>query len=344
MKYLCLISLFFLTACTKDYNVLESIDNLLLSSNQTTKIINQLTTLKLIKNNGEEVTDEATFYVNGVALQSNTFTESEVGIYLVEAEYGGVSAKNKLEITYHDGSLIAFKSNVIVEDYTGVWCGNCPRVVEALSQVSQQLGTNDDQLIKVAIHRSSSNPTDSSYDPYNFDSSSFEPNGGYPKAYINRKTRWTPLEYNNIAMVVSRTLTNKRLGLKLATSIENNTVKLNVNGMYSDNFANVSLVVYQLESGFIYNQVNYTNFFNGDAVIQNFQHDHVLRNILTNISGDALTNTNTGDEFSKEFSIPTNTISNLENVEFVAFIINSSGEILNARAIKMNQTQDYQYL
>lgn len=344
MKYCYFLLIFSLFGCSKEYTILESIDGLILSSNETTRIINQTTTLHLVKNNGDEVTDETTFYVNGVALTSNTFIKNEVGVYLVTAKYNGVAAENSVEVTYHDGSLIAFKSNVMVEDYTGVWCGNCPRVVEALEQASQQLGANNDQLIKVAIHRSSSNPTDASYDPYNFDASAFEPNGGYPKAYINRKTRWTPLEYNNLGMVVTQTQVNKRLGLKLKTETLSNSIKLTVDGLFSDNFNQLSLIVYQLESGFVYNQVNYTTFFNGDDIIQNFVHDHVLRNVLTNINGDAISNSNTGNEFSREFSIPLNTITNTQNAEFVAFIVDNTGNVLNARSIKVNQIQNYQFL
>jgi thiol-disulfide isomerase/thioredoxin len=344
MKYCYFLLIFSLLGCSKEYTILESIDGLILSSNETTRIINQTTTLHLVKNNGDEVTDETTFYVNGVALPSNTFIKNEVGVYLVTAKYNGVAAENSVEITYHDGSLIAFKSNVMVEDYTGVWCGNCPRVVEALEQASQQLGANDDQLIKVAIHRSSSNPTDASYDPFNFDASAFEPNGGYPKAYINRKTRWTPLEYNNLGMVVTQTQVNKRLGLKLKTETLSNSIKLTVDGLFSDNFNQLSLVVYQLESGFVYDQVNYTTFFNGDDIIQNFVHDHVLRSILTNTTGDAITTSNTGNEFSREFTIPLTSITNTQNAEFVAFIIDNTGNVLNARSVRINEIQNYQFL
>lgn len=344
MKYFYFLLIFLLVGCSKEYVIEESIDGLILSSNATTRIINQSTTLRLIKNNGDDVTAEATFYVNGVAIPSNTFSKNEVGVYLVEAKYNNVDSENTIQITYHDGSLIAFKSNVMVEDYTGVWCGNCPRVVEALELASQQLGANEDQLIKVAIHRSSSNPSDASYDPYNFDASSFEPNGGYPKAYINRKTRWTPLEYNNLGMVVSQTQINKRLGLKLKSETLTNSIKLTVDGLFSDNFNQLSLVVYQLESGFIYDQVNYTTFFNGDDIIQNFEHDHVLRNILTNANGDAIINSNTGNEFSREFTIPLNSITTIQNAEFVAFIIDNNGNVLNARSIKANQEQNYQFL
>ena len=77
MKYCSLLILFIFFGCSKEYTVLESIDGLILSSNETTRIINQTTTLRLVKNNGEEVTNATTFYVNGVALPSNTFTKNE---------------------------------------------------------------------------------------------------------------------------------------------------------------------------------------------------------------------------------------------------------------------------
>ena len=81
-------------------------------------------------------------------------------------------------------------------------------------------------------------------------------------------------------MVVSQTQINKRLGLKLKSETLTNSIKLTVDGLFSDNFNQLNLVVYQLESGFIYDQINYTTFFNGDDIIQNFVHDHVFKKYL----------------------------------------------------------------
>ena len=78
MKYFYLFLVFSLIGCSKEYTIEESIDGLILSSNATTRIINQTTTLNLVKNNGDDVTADATFYVNGVALPSNSFTKNEV--------------------------------------------------------------------------------------------------------------------------------------------------------------------------------------------------------------------------------------------------------------------------
>jgi thiol-disulfide isomerase/thioredoxin len=330
-------------SCSKDYTVLESIDGLILSSDQNTKIINQSTTLKLVKNNGEDVTAQAEFFVNGGKITTNVFSKQDVGSYIITSKYKGIESSNTLEIIYHDGSLISFKSNVLVEDYTGVWCGNCPRVVHALELADQQLGINKNQLVKVAIHRSSSNPQDSSYDPYNFDSSQFEPNGGYPKAFINRKTRWTPLEYNNLGMVISQTQILKRLGLKLKSElVSNNSIKLTVDGLFAENLQNIKLVVYVLESGYVYNQINYTAFYNGADPIINFVHDHVLKDILTQHNGDVIANTSTGSDFSREFTINTSSFQDINKVEFVAFFVNNDGTVLNARLSKYNEIQDYE--
>lgn len=344
MKYLQLFILLILFGCSKDYTILESVDGLILSADQTTKIVNQTITFKLQKNNGENVTDSAVFFVNGEQIDGNTFSSNQVGTFTVKARYSEFDAANTLEVIYHDGTLVSFKSNVMVEDYTGVWCGNCPRVSYALELASQQLDINNDQLIKVGIHRSSSNPQDSSYDPYNFDSSAFEPNGGYPKAFINRTTRWTPLEFNNLAMVISQTQVTKRLGLKMNTELlSNNSIKLNVNGLFAENFSNVKLVVYVLEDGLIYDQVNYTTFYNGDDIIVGFQHDHVLKKIITSQTGDLIQNSTIGSEFSLEYNITPENITNINNTEFVAFFVDSNGNVLNSRKCDLNESQEYQY-
>lgn len=343
-RKLLLVSFIFTTlGCNKEYEILESVDGLILSADSYTKIINQTTTLTLKKGNGEDVTNQSEFYVNGQKINNNTFVKSETGTYVVTARYKQFNSNNQIELVYHDGSLVTFKSNVLVEDYTGVWCGNCPRVVHALDLAASQLGANSNQLIKVAIHRSSSNPSDSSFDPYNFDSSLFEPSGGYPKAFINRKTRWTPLEYNNLGMVINQTQTSKRLGLKIENTLENGILNIKVSTQFTQDFNQVKLVVYVLENGLIYDQINYTTFYGGVDPITNFTHDHTLRYILTNHLGDPIPNSLTGSEYSKTLTTNLSILSNTINAEVVAFIVDNNGNVLNARKALINEIQEYQF-
>ena len=50
-----------------------------------------------------------------------------------------------------------FKKRVLIEDYTGTWCGNCTRVAYAIDQVNAE----SDKAVTVAIHNGN--------DPYHFD-------------------------------------------------------------------------------------------------------------------------------------------------------------------------------
>ena len=49
-----------------------------------------------------------------------------------------------------------FKKRVLIEDYTGTWCGNCTRVSYAIEQVKAQ----NDKVVTVAIHNGN--------DPFHF--------------------------------------------------------------------------------------------------------------------------------------------------------------------------------
>ncbi len=334
-----------IVSCSKDYQILESVESLTLVSDGNSKVINQSINFRLIKNNGEDVTQLSSFFVNGQKIQGNTFVTANIGSYQISASYNDFKSDNLLEVIYHDGSETFFTSNVVVEDYTGTWCGNCPRVTHALNLAASQLGDQKDQLIKVAIHRTSSNPADSSYDPFNFDSSAFEPNGGYPKAFVNRGPRWQPLEQLNINQVVSQTQVAKKLGFKLsAKRLLNNQIELSVSGLFAANFSTARLVVYVLEDGLIYNQVNYTTFFGGSNPLVGYVHDYTLRRILTNHLGDTIENATLGNEFERVFVINgTENISNINNTKFVAIFLDENGRALNARQCAIDEIQeDYQ--
>ena len=80
---------------------------------------------------------------------------------------------------------IEYKQYVLVEDYTGTWCGYCTQVSYAIEQLKKE--TND--AVVVAIHQGS-------YDPLAFGqvSTMMSTFGvtGFPTAFIDRKSRWTP--------------------------------------------------------------------------------------------------------------------------------------------------------
>jgi len=332
--------------CSTDYEVLQSVDAVILKTDGSTKLIGRPVTFNITNTAGDTLTNEAVFYINDVAIEGNTFTSESVGEFNVKATYLGLES-DPVMITYHDGSQINFQKNVLIEDYTGTWCGWCPRVSHAIELVHAQT----DNTVTVAIHRASLNPNDGNYDPYTFDSTELENViniAGYPKGLLNRMTRWNSPQNNNISQAISLTQgTNPKLGLAMNGTIANGTITLEVNTLFSKDFEGLKLVVYVLENGLIHEQHNYTEFYNGESVIANFEHNHVLRACLTPLLGEPVSNTDTkaGDIFTKTFNVPVpSTVENAGKLEFVAFMVDANGDAINVRKALQGEAQDFQEL
>jgi hypothetical protein len=257
-----LLIIFSFFSCSTDYKILESVESIGLTTDNSIKVIGETITFTVTTNSGEIITEDATILVNNTPIDGNTFTTTEIGTYTVQAKYYSVLSE-PISVRFHDGSEINFVKRVLIEDYTGTWCGNCPRVSHAIELARAQ----SEFIVPVGIHRSSSNPADAAYDPYNFDSSALEAvlnMSGYPKALLNRMTRWQPLEQNNITQVINLTQgDNPKLGLSMSNQVTSTNITLDVNIKFSQDFENLKLVVYVLENGLIYDQVNYTAFYGG---------------------------------------------------------------------------------
>jgi hypothetical protein len=134
-----------------------------------------------------------------------------------------------------------------------------------------------------------------------------------------------------------------RLGLSMNSVIENNAINLNVKVKFYDDYSNLKLVVYVLENNLIYPQKNNTPFYGGLSLIPNFEHDHVVRGTFTNLLGDAIPSGETYFEniYSKNFSVDvsTLTIENLNNLEFVAFVVGSDNKAINVRSAQIGENQ-----
>lgn len=331
-------------SCSTDYNINDSIESISITADSSVKITGETIIFTVKTNNGTDITEESNITVNGIGIDGNTFSSAIIGEFTVQANYSGVSS-SPVTVTFQDGSEINFLKRVLIEDYTGTWCGNCPRVAHAIDLAKAQ----SDNVISVAIHRSSSNPADANYDPYNFDASSIESAIsliGYPRAQLNRLTRWQALEQNNIPQVINLTQgVNPKLGLAMTSEVTASNINLDVKVKFSKDFEDLNLVVYILENGLIYDQVNYTSFYGGAATLTNFQHDHTLRTCLTPLFGEPIANSQTtlGTTFTKSFSlaIPSN-IANKANIEFVAFITGADNKVINVRKVSPNATQTFE--
>ncbi|MEE1897591.1 Omp28-related outer membrane protein [Flavobacterium rakeshii] len=334
-----------LSSCSSDYLILDSVEEHILTADFSSREIGYPITFTVRNSDGEDVTSLSTIYIDGNAIEGNTFTSETVETFEVTAKYSGLLSKS-ISIYFHDGTEINFKKRLLIEDYTGTWCGYCPRVAHAIELVKDQT----ENVVAVAIHRASLSPASANYDPYTYDSTELENllgAAGYPKGYLNRFTKWQALENNNIAQAVNLTQgENPKLGLALSSTVDNGNINIDVNVKFGKDFNELKLVVYVLENGLIHEQHNYTTFYGGDDVLEDFEHNHVLRECITPLLGEAITgNLTIANTFTKSFNVPVPAnVENAANLEFVAFVTDAEGNALNVRSNHPGEAQEFEEL
>lgn len=339
-----------LSSCSSDYTILKSVGSVILKPDSSVKLIDgtiTFTVSSVTNNESEDITPEAVIYIDGEPITGNTFSSATVGTFEAKAIYAGLESEPVI-LTFHDGSEINFEKRVLIEDYTGTWCGYCPRVAHAIELVKEET----DNAVAVAIHRPTSNEASLNYDPYNYDASELEAllsTVGYPKGYLNRMTLWQSPEPNNLSQAVGLTQgLNPKLGIAITSVVEETTINLDVNVKFGKDFtgSGIKLVVYVLENGLIYDQVNYTSYYGGDHIVHGFEHNHVLRECLTPLLGEAVTGDMTiANTFTKSFNVPVPAnVENAANLEFVAFVTDADGNALNVRSNHPGEDQVFEEL
>lgn len=243
--------------------------------------------------------------------------------------------------TFVDPSTVApisgqFQKRVLIEDYTGTWCGWCPRVAYGIQKV-EELGI---RAVPVAIHNG---------DPMAWGNSSTWPEAvnSFPTAMLNRKALWNYPENTNTKQVKYLNGNNCELGLAMNSTVSGGNINLDVNVKFAKDYTDLKLVVYVLEDNLVYNHTNYTSGLYGTGTVNpivNFDNDHVLRSCLTNIQGDAIQGTTTnGLTVTKNFSVsvPSN-VQNVANMNFVAFVVDANGKAINSRAAAPGDNQSFE--
>jgi thiol-disulfide isomerase/thioredoxin len=321
-------------------NVTVLLTSINLSSNSQSYFLGDLVEFSIIGNNGIDLTEQSTISIlGGGNLSSNIYATSAEGMFSFIATYDDFTS-----VVYDINILPAptrFNQNVLIEDYTGTWCGYCPRISHAIDLVNQQTS----EAVVVAIHRGSS-------DPYNFPAGVLEDLInllGYPTAMLNRTTEWNNPEPNNVNQVINLTSGLADVGLAIGSSLDGFGMNINVKVKFGGQFSHSSakLVLYVLEDGLLFDQSNSTSYYGGSTVISNFEHNHVLRASLSNLMGDQIPATEYSEdnvyELNYTSAIPSN-ISVNEIMTLVAFVTNEYNAALNVRVANFGETQIFEEL
>jgi hypothetical protein len=294
--------------------------------------LNHKFTFQVLDSNDEEVTGEAKLFVNNNEIESNTFQPKTYGSFTVVAKLGNFTSE---PITIESKQYAStFTRKVLIEDFTGTWCGWCPRVSYGIELVEQKT----DNAVITAIHRGN--------DPYHFGESNIGDldEGTYPTAKLNRKTTWEYPEPDNVNQVLNFTNLSSNLGLGINSEIIDNKINLEISIGFLKSFENLKYVVYLVEDQLYYNQANYTNYYNAAPNLINFEHNNVLRKVITDLFGDPIPNENmvANGVFKKSFNLVTPlNINNSNSLKFVAFVVDSSGKVINVQKAKINTYKNF---
>jgi hypothetical protein len=284
------------------------------------------------------ITDATTISVNGTAIVGNRYMVTAMGDIEAIATKDDVTSELIMLPVTEETVPGTYAQNAVLEDYTGTWCGYCPRVSYAIGLVE----ADSDRVFAIAAHDGNGNP-EIMQNQYSLALSSVYVTSGYPTAVINRDSEWSYPEPSNVSQLTNLASGTTSSGLSLNSILVGNQLKVYVSSSFAQSASGAKLVVFVLEDGIIAPQSNYTSYYGGVSYITNFEHNHVLRHSITDVFGDAISNTGANGKNTDVFDIPVpSLVTNSSKMSIVAMIVGSDNKVLNAIGAKVGVDKDYQ--
>lgn len=185
-----------------------------------------------------------------------------------------------------------FQHRVLIEDFTGAWCGWCPRVTFSIEELEK---TNGDKIVPVALH----NGDKFAFSPHErtLSTALWEKFGipsnqrGYPFAVLNRSAEWEAASGNSMktAQALALAKTDSEVGIKISSNLTETSGKINVSFKFTEGVpTDLKYVVYVLQDGVVLKQSNYTTNFGGKGNITDFVHNAIAKGINGDVMGTAI--------------------------------------------------------
>ena len=294
----------------------------------------QLISFNMIDSEGNNITSSTSFIVDNQLINGNTISYDEMGSHDVSANYT-IDSQN------YSTDLIVFNivepiNKVIVEDYTGTWCGYCPPVAYAIYELKEVY----DNIISVGIHNNDELTIDQESDLRSELGIS-----GFPSARLNRTISWfDPYQISEVNSLLSE---ENNVAISIKSALENIDLEVNLRIVSNIELVNHKLVIYLVESNLIYDQSNYFNyvedsyFYNLGNPIENYSHQDVLRKSITNISGNALDVIQPLIDYKFNYNVEINPDFVQENLAIVAMVVDSNNNAINSQFSEVNSFQDF---
>ena len=298
--------------------------SIILSFNQSDYIIGDEGVFVVKDNFNNIITEESEVTVNGEIVTTNPFSFDQGAVYEFIATYQGlISNTITIEIfdpsDYSDttsfistGSPSNFTKKVLLEDFTGTWCPQCP---PAAAAVANAVNSNAN-IFGVGYHYN---------DPMQIPETVFWTNHynvtGFPTVYVNGPdTRWN---YSSMSQVNNELSEEATLGLSVEAEIVGGKLDLELNiGFKSSPVEEVKLMIYLIEG-----TATSSSPQSGSSQGTNYVHNDILREVYTDQLGDVIppSNTLSGGIYTRTMTgldIPENT-TDFNDLKVVVFVRNT---------------------
>ncbi|MEO9964882.1 MAG: Omp28-related outer membrane protein [Reichenbachiella sp.] len=304
---------------------------------------------------GDDVSRFVTFLNGSDELYTSVFASRVTGDFSLKAKYDNIES-DEVDITVTQSN--SQNKKILIEEFTGEWCGWCPQAGYNLDLISKFSET----VITVGIHNG---------DSYEYSNESglrsklgvtFFPDGRISRSTtggaFNAPTIFSA-DFSRINSDIEDYLEEETmLGIAINTSVANGELTVSPTiKFYDDITSDIYLTVYLLENNLPASaQQNYfenldgyeeSAYYSEPAILSDYAHDHVLRKNLTDAFGDMIPAEDVGADM--EF-VPESIVTELgdfdeDHVSIVAFvhydIDGNSKVILNAQKVKAGENISY---
>jgi hypothetical protein len=282
------------------------------------------------------------YYVNNTLIGGKTFAPTEIRDYTVYATFNETVTSNSITVRCIADPAI-YVHRLLIEDFTGTWCGWCTRVLNGIELVHQQT----DKAVVAAIHRG--NASGSYYDPFNLpEGATLESQvgvTGYPTAMLSRTAKWTAPENTNISQPVDMIQAGSAYGIALSSTMGASSGTITASIHFNAALPKAKCVAYVLEDNLVCDQYNYvTNLYGGQNPIPNFNHKDVVRAVASSsILGQAIPDGESvsGNTYEVQFTASYTSLS-VSNLKVMVMVLDSNNRVVNVQVAAANTTKDYE--
>ena len=228
------------------------------------------------------------------------------------------------------------KKAVLLEEYTGVGCGNCPDGAAMAAMIKQAGG---DRFYIISIHEGHYAETEPDYRT-EWGAALLEQAGdiGFPQGSLDR------VQYEGSTMNANRGSWTKRakalmqeeaevnLHMEASVDAQSREMNIKVEYCYPETFADE---FHLLNIALLQNHVIGRQNGAGDS----YSHEHMLRDLITGQWGDTLSALQPGQVYVKEYTyaVPEKVGEievDIRNIELVAFVTRTTADVLNTTGAK----------